>query len=278
MRRFRIIVPALLALCVGFGCASTVKNRPNAEASASEKQDDALRAALELIDRNSAAIRDGRNEVAALEQRLKKLEARVDSLSAAADSSLGELRENVSFLTAQIQRLDSAPRETKPAPAASAPKKTGVFKPEGKTLRNETTVSSAPKSAGVFKPDGYDVQSSYRSALDQYRAKKYDAAIAAFSEIIAVSPTNSLADNAQYWIGECWYMVRNYEKSLQAFNRVFTFRNTNKGADAHLKIGMIYQLMNNPDAAREELKSVVREYPASDAAKIASAKLQSLGK
>ena len=269
MIRFWSIVPAmaphrtlsvgwgtlLLALCIGTGCAPSMKTRLNAEAAAKEKQDTAARAMIEQIDRNTAAIRDGQNEVAALGTRMKALEARVDSLSSSGVSTLSELRENVSFLTTQVQRLDSSLRE--PAPVVQ---------------------TQAKKPAKVFKPEGYNVESAYREAFAAYRAKKYDTAIGAFTEIMTVAPSSSLADNAQYWIGECYYSMRNYEKALQAFTRVFTFPNTNKAADAHLKIAMIYQLMDNTNAAREELNLVVKQYPATEAAKIASAKLESLGK
>ena len=255
MTRFWNIVPALLALCIGSGCASQVKTIPDAEAGAKEKQDEALRTMLEQIDRNAAAIRDSQNEIASISQRLKDFEARVDSTLAAQSLTSSELRENVSFLAGQVQRLDTSLIEPKPAER-----------------------KSAPKAAGVFKPGGFNVDAAYSEALADYRARKFDAAISAFTEIMTVAPSSSLADNAQYWIGESYSSLRNYEKALQAFTRVFTFPNSNKAADAHLKIGLIYLLMENTNAAVEELKLVVAQYPNSDAAKLASAKLESIGK
>ena len=255
MRRFWNIAPVLLVLCIGSGCAASKKTIPDAEAAAKQKQEETLRVMLEQIDRNAATIRTGQTEIASLQQRLKDLEARIDSSLASENAASTELRENVSFLTTQVQRLDNSLREQKP--------------PERKP---------APKTAGVFKPGGYNVEAAYREALAAYRARKFDAAISAFTEIMTMAPTSSLADNAQYWIGESYYSMRNYEKALQAFTRVLTFQNTNKAADAHLKIGMIYTLMDNNNAAREELNLVIKDYPNSDAAKVASKKLESLGK
>lgn len=255
MTRFWNIVPALLVLCIGSGCASRVKTVPDAEVAAKAKQDETLKAMLEQIDRNTAAIRTGQNETASLQQRLKDFETRIDSTLTAGNAAIEELRENVSFLTNQVQRLDSSLREPKPA----------ELKP-------------ATKAAGVFKPGGYNVEAAYREALAAYHARKFEAAISAFTEIMTVAPTNSLADNAQYWIGESYFSMRNYEKALQAFTRVFTFPNTNKAADAHVKAGIIYMLMDNKNAAREEMNLVIKQYPNTDAAKIASAKLESIGK
>lgn len=255
MTRFWNIVPALLVLCIGSGCASRVKTVPTADAAVKAKQDAAQKAMLEQIDRNTAAIRSGQNETASLQQRLKDLEARIDSALTTRDATIAEMRESVSFLTSQVQRLDSSLREQKPSEQ-----------------------KSAPKGARVFKPEGYNVEAAYKEALAAYNARKFEAAISAFTEIMTVAPKSSLADNAQYWIGECYYSMRNYEKALQAFTQLFTFPNTNKAADAHVKIGLIYLLMDNKNAAREELNLVVKQFPNSNAAKIASAKLESIGK
>jgi TolA-binding protein len=69
----------------------------------------------------------------------------------------------------------------------------------------------------------------------------------------------------------------NYDKALDAFNKVFDFPKTNKLPDAHLKIGLIYEKTGKVDQAKEELKAVVSNYPGTDAAGMAAARLKTLG-
>lgn len=254
MTGLRFFAPAVLALSLAAGCAPAVKETTDA-AVAEEKRDEMIRNMLEQIDRNAAEIRSARDESAALRERLAAIQSRMDSAFAVTNQTVGDVRGDMSLLASRVDRLESA---------AAAPK--------------TPVAATAPKPVGAFRPGGWNVDEAYRNALAQYNARKFEAAISAFTEIVTVAPSSALADNAQYWIGESYYSMRNYEKSLQAFTRVFTFPNTNKAADAHLKVGMIYTLMNNLSAAREELNLVVKDYPASDAAKLAAAKLQALGR
>jgi tol-pal system protein YbgF len=151
----------------------------------------------------------------------------------------------------QILRLDSSIRTKRPAPR--------------------------PEAASVFKPGGFDVKASYNGALDEYYARRYESALNSFTELLTVAPTHTLADNAQYWIGECYYGMGNYQKALEAFLKVFDFPKSNKLADAHLKVGLTYVRMGNTDSAKEELKAVFQNYPGTDAATIAAQQLKKLG-
>jgi len=223
--------------------------------AAREKQADTLRGALEKTDRNAADIQTARNELQALRQKVERLEAGMRSRAAADSAQILELKENMSFLNTQVINLDNSLRgELKSSPERE------------------------PAGAGVFKPNGFNIQSAYKKAMADFQARRYEAAIGKFNEICVVAPSNSLADNAQYWIGECWYALRDYERSRTAFQKVFSFPKTNKAADARLMIGMIHLHLNNRENAREELHMVVDQYPSSDAARIAAVKLKEMGK
>ncbi len=254
MIRFRFIVPVILLAGLGFGCASSVKTPPQQAVDDNSRQNDMLRGLVEQTDENSAWIRVAESELTDIRGQIQTLRARVDSALFSDTASLEDLRGDVRSLSERVDRLSNPSWEVKPV----------AQKP-------------AAKAAGAFRPAGYNVDAAYNDALALYKARKFEAAISAFTEITTVASSSSLADNAQYWIGEAYFSMRNYEKSLQAFTRVFDYPNSNKAPDAHLKVAMIYQVMENRNAAIEELKLVVRDYPSSEAAKIASAKLQALG-
>jgi tol-pal system protein YbgF len=259
--RWILFLP-LLILFFGPGCASSVKKAPAASVVPAETQEEKEKAILERIDRNTAAIRDNKNENTALQQRLKELEDKVDAGLAGENTAIQEIKESVTFLNDQVLRMDNTMR-SKSAPEPKA---------------TPASPKSPPKAVRAFKTDGFDIDESYRDALASYNARKFDTAIAGFTEILTVAPSNKLAVNAQYWIGECYYSMKNYDKALEAFNKILTYRPSNKTADAHAKLGMTYMMMGNKDAAREELNTVISKYPQSNAAKIAAAKLEALGK
>jgi tol-pal system protein YbgF len=243
-----------LAAGLGFGCASSVKTPPQQAADDNSRQNDMVRGLAEQTDKNAAWIRIAESELADIRGKLQTIQARVDSALFSGNKAVEGIQGDVQSLAARVERLET--------PTWGA-----------KTAAQKSTAAAA----GVFRPAGYNVEAAYNDALALYKARKFEAAISAFTEITTVAPTSSLADNAQYWVGESYFSMRNYEKSLQAFTRVYEFPNSNKAADAHLKIAMIYQVMENRSAAAEELKVVVRDYPNSEAAKIAAAKLRALG-
>ena len=235
----------ILVIAIGSGCASSGKQQPLAEKVA--QQEKKMNSILEQTNRNAATIKENQNELSEITQRFSDLENRINTVMTDDSATTQEIKENLAFMNDQILRIDNTMRSKKPVPI--------------------------PKAASVFKPDGFDVNSSYKGALDEYYSKRYESAISGFNEVLTVAPGNSLADNAQYWIGECYYGMGNNEKALEAFYKVFDFPESNKLADAHFKIGKTYLRMGNKDSAKEEFQAVVKNYPGTTAAKHAAEEL-----
>ena len=74
---------------------------------------------------------------------------------------------------------------------------------------------------------------------------------------------HDLADNAQYWLGECYYSKKEYLDAIKEFEKVFTFPNTNKGSDAQYKIALSYKNLGLIDKARAEFQRLVDYHPGS---------------
>lgn len=75
---------------------------------------------------------------------------------------------------------------------------------------------------------------------------------------------NKLADNAQYWIGECYYSLKNYQRAIIEFEKVFSFPNSNKNDDAQFKLGLCYAAIGNRVKAREEFQRLIDYFPKSE--------------
>lgn len=104
----------------------------------------------------------------------------------------------------------------------------------------------------------------YDEALRLYNSRRYSEGIALFDQLLATGANNSLVDNCQYWKGECYYGMGNYDQAILEFQKVFAFPNSNKYDDAQLKLGLCYMQLNNYERAKTEFNKLLREYPSSE--------------
>jgi len=119
-------------------------------------------------------------------------------------------------------------------------------------------------------------QSMYQKAYNTYTEKRYQQAIPEFTQVIDADPNGDLSDNAQYWIGECYYGMNNFNRAIVEFEKVFTFKNSNKDDDAQLKLGLCYLNLGQRQKAREEFQRLVDFYPNSEYRQKAMEYLQQL--
>ena len=129
-------------------------------------------------------------------------------------------------------------------------------------------------AVGDVSPQEY--QSRYQEGLDLFHANQYRDAIQVFENLLASSANNSLSDNAQYWIGESHYALREYKKAIIDFEKVFTFPRSNKNDAAQFKLGLCYVRLGDNAKAREEFQRLVDVYPQSEFIKRAQEHLSAL--
>ncbi|MCF7803031.1 MAG: tol-pal system protein YbgF [Candidatus Marinimicrobia bacterium] len=125
-----------------------------------------------------------------------------------------------------------------------------------------TASQSGTSSADKLSKEAY--RDKYQQAYNVYSQKDYNRAITLFTDLIERNPEGDLSDNAQYWIGECYYGLKNYTRAIVEFEKVFTFKESNKDDDAQLKLGLCYLNLGQRDKAREEFQRLVDFYPDSD--------------
>jgi tol-pal system protein YbgF len=115
----------------------------------------------------------------------------------------------------------------------------------------------------------------YEQALNILKEGRYAEAADAFRKFLSQYPASGYADNAQYWLGESYYVTRQYDTALSEFRKVVQdYPQSSKGADAQLKIGYIQYEKRDWAAARETLTELINLYPDSTAARLANERLQ----
>ena len=132
----------------------------------------------------------------------------------------------------------------------------------------------APRPA---RDDGAEAVRLYRRAYETLRAGNQTEAEQLFREFLRNFPSSDLADNSQYWIGECFYDRKEFAQAVREFRRVIErYPNGNKVPDALLKVGFSYLALGSADAGKQTLLQLQRSYPRHEAAGLAAARLAEL--
>ena len=133
-----------------------------------------------------------------------------------------------------------------------------------------------PPSQPVVAEAVSSYEEEYRKALEKFNQKDYTKAISMFQALIQRDMNNALSDNCQYWIGESYFGLKDYQKAIIEFEKVFSFSNTNKDDDAQLKLGITYIRMGQKEDARRELTRLLSNYPNSEFTALARKLLEEL--
>ena len=131
-------------------------------------------------------------------------------------------------------------------------------------------------SGGGASVSGTDAE-NYQRALDLLQARRYGDAAQAFRRFVDAFPDSALADNAQYWLAETYYVQRDFTTALAEFQKVLDlYPQSDKLADSLLKVGYCNYELQRWDAARTALQQVMRDYPGTTAAQLAVSRLEAL--
>jgi len=133
----------------------------------------------------------------------------------------------------------------------------GASLSETKSIANAESVSQTPVSGGTYKD-------RYLQALTFHQNGNNEESIGLFRQLLNEDKYHELADNAQYWIGECYYSMKQYRRAIVEFEKVFAFKDSNKEDDAQFKLGLCYAAMGERDKAINEFQRLIDYYPQSE--------------
>jgi tol-pal system protein YbgF len=186
------------------------------------------------------------------DHRLKELEGRVAKLSEALkaqEASIKSRDEELKQLRETTQTVQKALSE--PAPTE------GIFE------------AAAGESEAVKR--------DYEAAWRVMERKDYKAAIGRFKDFLKKHPKSKLAANAQYWIGESYYALREFDQAIIEFDAVRRrYPQGEKVPAALLKQGFAFAELGEKVNARLILLELAEKYPQSPEAAKAKLRLKSL--
>jgi len=102
----------------------------------------------------------------------------------------------------------------------------------------------------------------YEQAFSYLRDRNYDQAEVVFQDFLTRYPEHDLAANAQYWLGESYYVRNDFEKAARVFAEAYQkYPKGPKGPDNLLKLGMALTGLGKKEDACLTYAQLQKEYP-----------------
>ena len=222
------------------------------------------------------------DEVESLGTEVRELRGQLEALSHAHNQLKERQRELYLDADQRLQRIESAtPTQTAGStPHPATPPATPATPSQATAPGQPTPAPATPAAPETPSPAGIDPfaeQQAYQTAFDLLKSGRYEDAAVAFQQFLAEFPAGSYADNAQYWLGETFYITRQFQQAVQEFERLVSIHpSSQKLTHALLKIGYAHDELGNTADAERVLGELIERYPQSAAAGLARKRLLSI--
>ena len=192
--------------------------------------------------------------------RLNKLVEDVDYRLTALERDISRGREMAAQEPAQVEEEGTPARPERPGPAPG-PGVLGTLTAADLAASTRAATLRRPPEPKAILPAGTP-EERYNFAFRLLRQTDYGDAEKAFHEFIAAHPDDRLAPNAQYWLGESFYVRKEFERAATAFLAGYqNFPTSPKAPDSLLKLGMSLAAIGEAKEACKSLVELLGNYP-----------------
>jgi tol-pal system protein YbgF len=147
--------------------------------------------------------------------------------------------------------------------------------PESKPTKEQEKESKEEKAQ--LPAVSLSPQEVYNMAYSDYLKGNFQLAIDGFKIYKEQFSESPLADNAQYWIGECYFSQEKFEEAIEEFNDlILNYPQGDKISSAYLKKGLSLLELGKKEEALSVFKLMVSKYPLSEETKLAQEKIKEL--
>ncbi|MGH7287876.1 MAG: tol-pal system protein YbgF [Myxococcota bacterium] len=212
-----------------------------------------------------------------LQYEVRQMRAGTGSSGRIADVSaeMDAMREQLSQLEGRLEvnehQTQEALEEAKAARMSAA--QGGVGAPSGASHDDPTAGLPPGRSAS-------EEVKSYRAAYDAWRSNDNQVCIDRFGQFLQSFPTSQYADDAAFWLADCYYKQGDLKTAILRFDDVATrYPKSEKASEALYRQGEALLKLgpNFGKAAEKAFERVVKEYPQSQRAHDAEQQLKLLG-
>ncbi len=197
---------------------------------------------------------------------VSQLRERLDKLSSDLDFRLSQLESRSGTEGGPPPPPRTPPTTTQPsgkpgAPAAAAP---GQPPQPANKPGDKRTEAAAPQASSTPGPGSIpgDVMQQYEEAFGLLRKADYDQAEKALGKFVTQHRDSPVAGNAQYWLGETYYVRGKYAEAAVAFAEGFQkYPKNPKAPDNLLKLGLSLAALGQKDDSCKTLKQLDAVFP-----------------
>jgi len=155
--------------------------------------------------------------------------------------------------------------------------------PEGRTPGSASKqmesekLASAREVSAELKGISTGMGDVYRDAYETLHKGDLEGARRKFEAFLKQYPNTELSDNAQFWIGETYYLKKDYERAVLEYEKaIVKYPEGDKIPAALFKQALAFFELGDKTNAKNLLKRVIEKYPRSEQAEMAKKKLETI--
>jgi tol-pal system protein YbgF len=220
-------------------------------------------------------VRNLRGQLEEQDRELENLKRRQRDQYLDLDQRLSDVRNSQPVTTAGTPGAAATPAQagTGSPPVEDAPE----IRAPMTTQSTVTGIGQPQAQSQTAAATAAEEKEAYDQAFQALKELRYADAAEKFQTFLESYPNSDYADNAQYWLGESYYVTRNYDIALNAFQELMDrYPESPKVPDALLKVGYTHYELKQWDSARAALTQVQEKYPDTTLARLAESRLRGM--
>jgi tol-pal system protein YbgF len=233
------------------------------------------------IDRMSSQIEEMKTELTLLQRQVQGMQDTFNKSSGEMNTLITQISDNISAIrraqsSVSTNSNDAATQLSAMSERVSATDQR-IERLSEQFAQLRKLIEDIPKQPTIAQITPGNAEQLFAAAYSDYSRGNYDLALSEFRQYVETYPTSELADNAQYWVGEILYAQKKLPEAAGAFERVQAINpKGDKVAAAMYKRGLVLKEMGRAEEAATQFQALVRAFPRSPEAGLASQQLESL--
>jgi len=251
--------------------------------AAANKEHQQMMADIRMLQQQNTRLQA---QLAAVTKLLESVTARLEEQAAASRKSFADQKTLADTMNADLRVLREKIDESNVRLGSLSEEVEGIRLAQGAAPQAaapaalvDPSPTAQPAAPPAPRPGGFGASPSqaFETARSDYYMGNWSLAIQGFESFLKTFPKSDLTDDAQYYIGETYYMSGRFPDALVAYNAVVErYPSSNTLPDTYYKRGMAQKALGQTAQAKESLSFVVKTYPSSDAAFLAKQALDQL--
>jgi len=224
------------------------------------------------------ALDELKNEVVVLERQVRDMQTSMDRNGGQLNTLINQIVDNVNAIRQSQSRIaegsNSAIAQTNNLGEQLSATNQRIDRLSEQMAELKRLVENLPKLPAISTITPGNPDQLFAAAYGDYSRGNYDLAMSEFRQYVETYPTSEMADNAQYWVGECLYAKKQFNEAIAEFDKVINIFSTgDKVPAARLNKGMVLIELGQLEAGRAEFQAILKLFPRSNEAQLARQQL-----